>query len=298
MNQDLEDLLAGRPGTPSQPTPYVFVGVVRELGAAAMPGVPVTDNTARVTVEEVLRSSGTLDDYTGRDITVQLSSPAEVGQRLIFFTRGWLYGQSVAVVEVARADVSERDVSDLRERIADLFFFAERFIETAVVDRATLTVNEVFGEGNSMGPLNPEMKKLAVKRSPPPNRRRRLARISTSITVATLGANHIASTRIRPATPASHRMKSAGVGASGDAAGSEHQYRHIQWQRQQGDKDTGAAHADGQRTGVVEHSHGRLVRQARREGQQLRREELRGLPGLPDPARARRTTTPPAGRRA
>jgi hypothetical protein len=120
MNQDLEDLLAGRPGTPGQPAPYVFVGVVRELGAAAMPGVPVTDNTARVTVEEVLRSSGTLDDYTGRDITVQLSSPAEVGQRLIFFTRGWLYGQSVAVVEVARADVSERDVSDLRERIADV----------------------------------------------------------------------------------------------------------------------------------------------------------------------------------
>ena len=73
-----------------------------------MPGVPVTDNTARVTVEEVLRSLGTVDDYSGRDITVQLASPAEAGQRLTFFTRGWLYGQGVAVVEVARADAGER----------------------------------------------------------------------------------------------------------------------------------------------------------------------------------------------
>jgi len=120
MNQDLEDLLTGRPGAPGQPAPYVFVGVVRELRAAAMPGVPVTENTARITVEEVLRSSGTLDDFTGRDITVQLARPAEVGQRLIFFTRGWLYGQSLAVVEVARADVSETDTGELRGRMADV----------------------------------------------------------------------------------------------------------------------------------------------------------------------------------
>src|SRR6266508_463612 len=129
MNQDLEDLLAGRP---NQPAPYVFVGVVRELGVAAMPGVPVTENTARATVGEVLRSSGTLDDFTGRDITVQLASPAEIGQRLILFTRGWLYGQSIAVVEVARADVSQGAAGDLRERIADM---DRRGAEQAMQDR-------------------------------------------------------------------------------------------------------------------------------------------------------------------
>jgi hypothetical protein len=132
MNRDLEDLLAGRPGAPSEPVPYIFAGVVRELGTAAMPGVPVTDNTARVTVEEVLRSLGTVNDFSGRDITVQLASPAEVGQRLTFFTRGWLYGQGVAVVEVARAGAGERDVGNLRERIADL---DRRGAEQAVQDR-------------------------------------------------------------------------------------------------------------------------------------------------------------------
>jgi hypothetical protein len=132
MNQDLEDLLAGRAGVPSEPVPYIFVGVVRELGAAAMPSVPVTENTARVTVEEVLRSFGTVDDFNGRDITVQLTSPAELGQRLTFFTRGWLYGQGVAVVEVARADVGEGDLGDLRERIADV---DRRGVEQAVQDR-------------------------------------------------------------------------------------------------------------------------------------------------------------------
>ncbi len=44
------------------------------------------------------------------------------------------------------------------------------------------------------------------------------ARVSTSIMVAMLGANHIASTRARTAIPASERMKSAGVGASATAA--------------------------------------------------------------------------------
>jgi hypothetical protein len=60
--------------------------------------------------------------------------------------------------------------------------------------------------------------KLALKRTPPPNRCRSFARVSTSMTVATLGANYIASTSIIPATPASHRIKSAGVGVSAAAA--------------------------------------------------------------------------------
>jgi hypothetical protein len=38
----------------------------------------------------------------GRDITVQLNEPAEVGTQAVFSTNGWLYGDSIAVVEVGR----------------------------------------------------------------------------------------------------------------------------------------------------------------------------------------------------
>ena len=52
----------------------------------------------------------------------------------------------------------------------------------------------------------------------PPKARRSLGRISTSITVAIFGANHITRTSTNRAMPASGRMKSAGVSAKASAS--------------------------------------------------------------------------------
>ena len=57
---------------------------------------------------------------------------------------------------------------------------------------------------------------LARNRAVPPKARRSLGRVSTSITVAILGANHMTRMIASSAWPASGRMKSAGVGDGGE----------------------------------------------------------------------------------
>jgi hypothetical protein len=93
-NSQLDDLL--------ERSTLVFVGTIKELQAATMATVPITENTAVVTVDEVLQAIPTLPDLTDTDITVQLRSAEELreGQQATFFTTGWLYGTSVAVQEV------------------------------------------------------------------------------------------------------------------------------------------------------------------------------------------------------
>ena len=51
--------------------------------------------------------------------------------------------------------------------------------------------------------------KLPRNRNVPPNARRSLGRVSTSIAVAMFGANHVTSTIVSRAMPASARMKAA-----------------------------------------------------------------------------------------
>ena len=59
---------------------------------------------------------------------------------------------------------------------------------------------------------------LARKRAVPPKARRSFGRVSTSITVAIFGANHITRMITSSAWPASGRMKSAGVGEAASAS--------------------------------------------------------------------------------
>jgi len=91
-------------GGPEQQARFIFVGTVKQLGKATMPGVPVDKNTAIVHVDEVQAAPKPLAKCVGQDITVQLASPvkAKKGQRLLFFAKGWLFGESVAVKSLAQ----------------------------------------------------------------------------------------------------------------------------------------------------------------------------------------------------
>jgi hypothetical protein len=101
----------------SRQSTFTFVGTVKELNAATMAEVPVTENTAIITVDEVLQAPPMLVGRVGTDITVQLSDAEqmEVGQQATFFTTGWIYGEDVAVQEVGHVD---RRVDD--EQAAEL----------------------------------------------------------------------------------------------------------------------------------------------------------------------------------
>jgi hypothetical protein len=100
---------------------YIINGTVQKLNAATMSAVTVTPNTAIVKVNEVLQAPQTLHDYTGKDITIQLSDPKGVkeGQQAIFFTNSWLYGESIAVMEVGRMAAGQ-NLTDLRGQITEI----------------------------------------------------------------------------------------------------------------------------------------------------------------------------------
>src|SRR5262249_58656144 len=65
-------------------------------------GLPGNDRTAVVRVDEVIQAPDVLSKYAGRDITVQLAGRKKVqpGEQAIFYTNGWLFGDSIAVQAV------------------------------------------------------------------------------------------------------------------------------------------------------------------------------------------------------
>jgi len=87
-----------KPDPTSQPT-FVFKGTVQELKSATMKEVPVSARTIVVSVDQVLEAPRNLAKLGGHKITVQLSGKrkARVGQEMIFYTQGWIFGHSVAV---------------------------------------------------------------------------------------------------------------------------------------------------------------------------------------------------------
>jgi hypothetical protein len=94
----------------------VFRGTVVKTGAANLAVVEPNDRTAVVRVEETLASAGTLDDFTGREVTVFLKdASARPGDQGVFFTTVALLGESLGVVEVGRRN---GPAADLRAQVA------------------------------------------------------------------------------------------------------------------------------------------------------------------------------------
>lgn len=88
---------------------FVFQGTVLALGESTVPIVEADELTARVRVDRVIRAPAAMESVVGREITIQLQAPASADMRAVFSADGWIYGESMAVVERgARAEVGER----------------------------------------------------------------------------------------------------------------------------------------------------------------------------------------------
>jgi len=83
---------------------FIFVGSVTKVNASTMPEVRPSESTAIVRVDQIMDSPGVPVDLVGQEITVKLATPASVSpnDRIEFFTKGWLVGSSLAVIEVGR----------------------------------------------------------------------------------------------------------------------------------------------------------------------------------------------------
>jgi hypothetical protein len=120
------DRLARRSG-------FVFLGEVLQTSASTVELVEATKETAVVRVERVLQAPDDLGAAKGSAVTVRLASPVKKGQRVVFFTVGWISGENLAVQELGRqapgdpeavekqvGDVARRDeIAGLRRRVKE-----------------------------------------------------------------------------------------------------------------------------------------------------------------------------------
>jgi hypothetical protein len=120
----------------AQQARFIFEGTVEHLQATTMANLPATGRTVVVRVDKVVQAPPSLNGAAGQSITVQLASRERVkeGQHWLFFTNGWLFGETVAVQSighrritdvpaslagVAAAPADETTSRDLQARLSD-----------------------------------------------------------------------------------------------------------------------------------------------------------------------------------
>src|SRR5215470_8709325 len=86
---------------------FIFEGTVKKTGSSMIDQVPATDQTAIVTVNQVLEAPKTLAKFGGKDITVQLAGKQKVkpGQSMIFHAQGWIFADSIAVQSIKQQEI-------------------------------------------------------------------------------------------------------------------------------------------------------------------------------------------------
>jgi hypothetical protein len=126
---------------------FIFAGTFETLGASNLSLLPASDLTALVRVRVVVDQPPAFGPVGGALVTVQLASSAGAveGGQAIFFTNGMLYGENLAVSEVARnpdppgvpestlLDSLRQDVLTVRQLEADEALSARLATAVAVV---------------------------------------------------------------------------------------------------------------------------------------------------------------------
>jgi hypothetical protein len=104
---------ASRAGALTSQARFVFQGTVKNVRATTLKSVPATARTIVTRVDRVIQSSETLSGYAGHDITVQLALGERVraGQTLIFYTTGWIFGDSLAVQSLGHEEATTTKVA-------------------------------------------------------------------------------------------------------------------------------------------------------------------------------------------
>jgi len=131
---------------------YIFRGRVEKLRSSNLKALPATDKTAVVLVREVISAPPTLNDFTGQAITVELVKPDSLraGQEAIFFTNGWLYGETLAVTEVEHLSARLK-TDDVRKQIAGI---QDRLNDEKVSSRIAKAQLVITGRVTSTRPLD------------------------------------------------------------------------------------------------------------------------------------------------
>jgi hypothetical protein len=119
---------------------FIFVGTVQTLKATTMKAVTATDATAVVRIDKVIEAPGAPPDLAGKDITVRLlqTGSLRAGEQATFYTKGWLLGNSMAVIEVghsveAQTATAQEQVNTVRRQMADEQLEGEMATAVAII---------------------------------------------------------------------------------------------------------------------------------------------------------------------
>jgi hypothetical protein len=126
---------------------FIFVGRVEKLSATSMKAVPPTDAMAVVRIDQVIDAPGGPPDLAGKSITVQMRQPGSIraGQQATFFTKGWLLGDSMAVIEMghvveANAGAVQEQVNAVHQQMANEKLQSEMATADAIVSGTVRSV--------------------------------------------------------------------------------------------------------------------------------------------------------------
>lgn len=127
---------------------FIFVGTVQLTNSSTLMAGDVK-NLAVVQIDKILRAPAIFQGRQKEQITVKMQSlkDAEVGQQRLFFTNGWLFAESLAVVEVgsSRLADSRADIAELRSQVEQVVqdtrekALSERLARASVVVYGTVT---------------------------------------------------------------------------------------------------------------------------------------------------------------
>ncbi len=120
---------------------FIFQGTVKAIGTATEPAFPVDSRTAVIQVDQVYRPvAGPYYSLKGKRVTVRLKGDSllKIGDAAIFLTRSWLFGDTLAVVEIYHMNPTEGASLPARIRDAENRAFAAQLRDR--VARAQLIV--------------------------------------------------------------------------------------------------------------------------------------------------------------
>jgi hypothetical protein len=167
----LVSLIGPAMGQPATPTPsIIFVGTIDAPGAVTLPSLTASANTSVVTVEKVLKKPEAISLDEGDKVTVltEGGAPLQKGTHGLFFTDGWIFGETLAVrvlnwepVSSARAAAGAAEDAKVTAQIQQIQASADTDIQSAIASADVVIVGRVKTiQPPSVAALAPESQRI------------------------------------------------------------------------------------------------------------------------------------------
>jgi hypothetical protein len=143
----------------------VVAGSVEQLGTTTMPIDPTVRNVGVFRIEEILSGPPVLNGFAGRDITVVFRDMEHVhqGDRAVLFATSWLYGQSLAVVEVGMMEEEDEERARMRNEIGRA---EQRLADERLRDRLARADVVIAGRVVEIAPVEGEGRVVFTEHDP------------------------------------------------------------------------------------------------------------------------------------